>query len=36
MLKDYPLGLGEPNDIFEVVNFLISEKSKWIYIVSNL
>jgi NAD(P)-dependent dehydrogenase (short-subunit alcohol dehydrogenase family) len=30
MKIDYPLGLGEPNDIFEIVNFLISEKSKWI------
>ncbi len=30
MAKDYPLGLGEANDIFELVNFLISEKSKWI------
>jgi NAD(P)-dependent dehydrogenase (short-subunit alcohol dehydrogenase family) len=30
MEKDYPLGLGEPNDIFEMVDFLISEKSKWI------
>lgn len=30
MAKDYPLGLGEANDIFELVGFLISEKSKWI------
>jgi NAD(P)-dependent dehydrogenase (short-subunit alcohol dehydrogenase family) len=30
MMKDYPLGLGEANDIFELVGFLISEKSKWI------
>jgi NAD(P)-dependent dehydrogenase (short-subunit alcohol dehydrogenase family) len=26
----YPLGLGEPNDIFEMVNFLLSEKARWI------
>ena len=26
----YPLGLGEPHDIYEMVNFLLSEKSKWI------
>lgn len=30
MSVDYPLGLGEPNDIFTMVEFLISEKSKWI------
>jgi len=30
MAKDYPLGLGFPNDVYEMVNFLISEKSKWI------
>ncbi|MEO7044421.1 MAG: SDR family oxidoreductase [Ferruginibacter sp.] len=30
MAKDYPLGLGEPADIYEMVEFLISEKSKWI------
>jgi NAD(P)-dependent dehydrogenase (short-subunit alcohol dehydrogenase family) len=30
MAKDYPLGLGEAIDIFELVGFLISEKSKWI------
>jgi NAD(P)-dependent dehydrogenase (short-subunit alcohol dehydrogenase family) len=30
MAKDYPLGLGYPNDIFEMVRFLISEKSRWI------
>jgi NAD(P)-dependent dehydrogenase (short-subunit alcohol dehydrogenase family) len=30
MKKDYPLGLGELGDIFEMVNFLLSEKSKWI------
>ena len=30
MLRSYPLGLGEPKDIFEMVNFLVSDKSKWI------
>jgi NAD(P)-dependent dehydrogenase (short-subunit alcohol dehydrogenase family) len=30
MMKEYPLGPGEPNDIFEMVNFLLSERSKWI------
>ena len=30
MSKDYPLGFGEPNDIYEMVNFLLSDKSKWI------
>ncbi len=30
MAKDYPLGTGEVNDIFEMVNFLLSDKSKWI------
>lgn len=30
MAKDYPLGLGMPDDIYEMVAFLISEKSKWI------
>lgn len=28
--KTYPLGLGEPNDIFEMVEFLLSEKARWI------
>ena len=28
--KLYPLGLGEANDVNELINFLISEKSKWI------
>lgn len=27
---DYPLGLGEPSDIANLVEFLLSEKSKWI------
>jgi NAD(P)-dependent dehydrogenase (short-subunit alcohol dehydrogenase family) len=26
----YPLGLGQPNDIFEMVSFLLSEKARWI------
>ncbi len=30
MTKDYPLGLGTPPDIFEMVDFLLSAKSKWI------
>lgn len=30
MAKDYPLGLGEPKDIFEMVDFLLSDKSRWI------
>jgi len=30
MAKDYPLGLGEPQDIFEMVKFLLSESSRWI------
>ena len=30
MSKDYPLGLGLPSDIYEMVRFLISEKSRWI------
>jgi NAD(P)-dependent dehydrogenase (short-subunit alcohol dehydrogenase family) len=30
MAKDYPLGLGTPNDIYEMVDFLISDKSRWI------
>jgi NAD(P)-dependent dehydrogenase (short-subunit alcohol dehydrogenase family) len=30
MAKEYPLGLGEPNDISEMVQFLLSEKAKWI------
>lgn len=28
--KDYPLGVGTPNDIADVVEFLLSEKSRWI------
>jgi NAD(P)-dependent dehydrogenase (short-subunit alcohol dehydrogenase family) len=30
MLLTYPLGLGKPEDIYEMVNFLLSEKSRWI------
>lgn len=26
----YPLGIGEPNDIYQMVNFLLSNRSKWI------
>jgi NAD(P)-dependent dehydrogenase (short-subunit alcohol dehydrogenase family) len=30
MQGTYPLGFGEPNDIYQIVNFLLSDKSKWI------
>lgn len=30
MAATYPLGLGEANDIYEVVNFLLSDKARWI------
>jgi NAD(P)-dependent dehydrogenase (short-subunit alcohol dehydrogenase family) len=30
MIATYPLGLGKPEDIFEMVKFLLSEKSRWI------
>jgi NAD(P)-dependent dehydrogenase (short-subunit alcohol dehydrogenase family) len=30
MLALYPLGAGEPNDIYNVVNFLLSDESRWI------
>lgn len=30
ILAAHPLGLGQPKDIAEAVNFLISEKSRWI------
>jgi NAD(P)-dependent dehydrogenase (short-subunit alcohol dehydrogenase family) len=26
----YPLGLGNTNDIYEMVEFLLSEKARWI------
>jgi NAD(P)-dependent dehydrogenase (short-subunit alcohol dehydrogenase family) len=28
--QDYPLGLGEPSDIANLVEFLLSDKSRWI------
>ena len=28
--KQYPLGFGEPEDVSEMICFLLSEKSKWI------
>lgn len=30
MLLTYPLGLGKPEDIYEMVKFLLSEKARWI------
>lgn len=30
MTATYPLGLGSTNDIFEIVEFLLSEKARWI------
>lgn len=30
MEATYPLGIGEPNDIFYMVDFLLSDKAKWI------
>lgn len=30
MEDTYPLGLGNANDIFEIVEFLLSEKARWI------
>jgi NAD(P)-dependent dehydrogenase (short-subunit alcohol dehydrogenase family) len=30
MTSTYPLGIGTPEDIYEMVEFLLSEKSKWI------
>jgi NAD(P)-dependent dehydrogenase (short-subunit alcohol dehydrogenase family) len=29
-LHDYPLGIGEPEDIANMVEFLISDKAKWV------
>jgi NAD(P)-dependent dehydrogenase (short-subunit alcohol dehydrogenase family) len=26
----YPLGIGQPNDIFQMVDFLLSDKAKWV------
>jgi NAD(P)-dependent dehydrogenase (short-subunit alcohol dehydrogenase family) len=30
MKLDYPLGLGQPLDVANLVEFLVSDKSKWI------
>lgn len=30
MTAQYPLGIGVPNDIYEAVQFLLSEQSRWI------
>lgn len=30
MEASYPLGIGEPNDIYQMVDFLLSDRSKWI------
>jgi NAD(P)-dependent dehydrogenase (short-subunit alcohol dehydrogenase family) len=30
MLQDYPLGLGEPSDIADIAEFLLSDKARWI------
>jgi NAD(P)-dependent dehydrogenase (short-subunit alcohol dehydrogenase family) len=30
MEDEYPLGLGEPNDIVDAVEFLLSDKARWI------
>jgi NAD(P)-dependent dehydrogenase (short-subunit alcohol dehydrogenase family) len=30
MEATYPLGFGYPEDIYEAVNFLLSDKSRWI------
>jgi len=30
LIKTYPLGIGYPDDIYEAVAFLISDKSRWI------
>ena len=30
MEASYPLGIGEPNDIYQMVDFLLSHRSKWI------
>jgi len=30
MTKQYPLGLGNANDVYEMVKFLISDQSRWI------
>ena len=30
LLRDYPLGVGEPRDVIEAVEFLLSDQSRWI------
>lgn len=30
LLRDYPLGVGEPRDIVDAVEFLLSDKARWI------
>jgi len=30
MEKEYPLGIGSPEDIADMVRFLLSENAKWI------
>jgi NAD(P)-dependent dehydrogenase (short-subunit alcohol dehydrogenase family) len=30
MLAVYPLGIGTPNDIYQIVSFLLSENARWI------
>ena len=30
MMLTYPLGIGKPEDIYEMVKFLLSEKARWI------
>lgn len=30
MEASYPLGIGQPNDIYQMVDFLLSHRSKWI------
>jgi NAD(P)-dependent dehydrogenase (short-subunit alcohol dehydrogenase family) len=30
LLRDYPLGVGEPRDVIDAVEFLLSDQSRWI------
>jgi NAD(P)-dependent dehydrogenase (short-subunit alcohol dehydrogenase family) len=30
LLRDYPLGVGEPRDAIDAVEFLLSDQSRWI------
>ena len=30
MLVTYPLGLGRPEDVYNAVSFLLSDKARWI------